>query len=121
MRTYKEWSQQAKCRGYYGDLSKKYCADCPVLSDCYAYAVVHQEAGFWGGTYDTERTPEALSCDIINAMRSMFRDLNLLEERTYLSASVELREAQQLEHNDPTVLMDYGQGSNPSQSLEDSA
>lgn len=27
----------------------KLCADCPILEDCYAWAIRHEKHGFWAG------------------------------------------------------------------------
>jgi hypothetical protein len=31
------------------------CVNCPVLKECFNYAVVHEEWGFWGGASPAER------------------------------------------------------------------
>lgn len=31
------------------------CAECPVLAECFNYALHHEEHGFWGGTSARER------------------------------------------------------------------
>jgi hypothetical protein len=35
--------------------AKKYCAACPVLTMCFAYALANEEYGVWGGTSARER------------------------------------------------------------------
>ena len=63
------WRDEAVCRGFdievffpdEGDAAaisaaKDICAACPVLDDCLAYAVEHnQTEGIWGGTTRQER------------------------------------------------------------------
>lgn len=115
------WSKRAKCAGVYGPLTHKYCSDCPVLSECYGYAVVHQERGFWGGTFESERTPEALSYEVINALRSAFREQGLLEDRDYLLADEELQETRRQELSVPIVHLVPSRDSNPDLSLEEPA
>lgn len=35
--------------------AKAVCAECPVISDCLAFAVANDERGIWGGTEDRDR------------------------------------------------------------------
>ena len=35
--------------------NKKFCLDCPVKSQCLAYALHHKVGGIWGGTNETDR------------------------------------------------------------------
>lgn len=116
-----QWQADAKCLNYFNRLTKKYCADCPVIGDCYSFAVVHQERGFWGGTFETERTPEALSYEVINALRSAFRSQGLLEERDYLSVDQELLPVPPQEQSSPISLVEAYRESSPDQSLAEPA
>lgn len=35
--------------------AKRICARCPVVAECLAFALEHEEAGVWGGTSEVER------------------------------------------------------------------
>lgn len=121
MRSKAEWAPLGNCVGFYGKMTRKVCEGCPVIGDCYSYAVVHQERGYWGGTSEDERSPSSLSVEIINALRSAFRSQDLLEGRDYLSVDQELVETQQPEHDAPIVHLVPSLDSSLDQSLEDSA
>ncbi len=34
---------------------RRMCRDCPILSECREYSVVHENNGFWGGMTKDER------------------------------------------------------------------
>jgi hypothetical protein len=38
----------------YRDL-RKICQDCPILNECFAWSVAHEEYGFWAGMPERER------------------------------------------------------------------
>jgi hypothetical protein len=83
-----QWSLRAKCRGYYGRLTKEYCeTGCPVVGECYAYALVHGERGWWGGTSEKERSPLTLG-PAIQTLREMYRAQGLLETRFPVDLSI---------------------------------
>jgi hypothetical protein len=31
------------------------CSNCPIMVDCYEYALLHEEHGYWGGTSPAQR------------------------------------------------------------------
>jgi WhiB family redox-sensing transcriptional regulator len=37
-------------------VAKKICARCPVIDSCLAWAMAKNEAGYWAGTSEEERT-----------------------------------------------------------------
>jgi len=41
-------------RSRYPELAE-ICSKCPILNDCYAWAVVHESHGFWAGTSGKQR------------------------------------------------------------------
>lgn len=58
------WTEKAICKGEnvinyfpHGGAKKLNisCADCPVLTQCKEYALVHEEFGFWGGMTERDR------------------------------------------------------------------
>ena len=58
------WQDEAKCRNLDTEQffakadtkeAKKFCATCPVQSDCLEYALVYDLYGVWGGTSDADR------------------------------------------------------------------
>ena len=60
------WMENAVCRqtdpelwfpelGSSGRVAKQICQQCPVLEQCLAYALEHQERGIWGGTSEKQR------------------------------------------------------------------
>lgn len=76
------WSKRAKCRNesiLQEKVTKKYCTDCPVMSLCSTYAIVHNERGIWGGTSDKDRAE--IDVNIKNMMREKFARAGLLETR----------------------------------------
>ena len=34
---------------------RKICQDCPILNECFAWSVAHEEYGFWAGMPERER------------------------------------------------------------------
>ncbi len=100
------WSQRGNC---YGDLtfdifkrgSKKTCTGCPVSSQCRSYALVHREKGMWGGQSEYQRSKVAL--EIVDVLRSVFREAGLLEDRPGLLATQELSVKQQQVQTFPNV------------------
>ena len=62
-----EWSKKARCAGQpeifvqkRGRPSKNppwrnFCGACPVIENCLAFAIVHNEFGVWGGTTHQQR------------------------------------------------------------------
>lgn len=51
---YVEDNRTAK-KEQYREEFRKICARCPVQRECLDYAIVHEAAGFWGGTTAKER------------------------------------------------------------------
>lgn len=58
------WQDEAKCRNENNKLffekaderaAKRFCATCPVQSDCLEYALVYDTYGIWGGMSRVER------------------------------------------------------------------
>lgn len=60
------WMEDASCRQtdpelWFPDLgsnandAKAICRQCPVLAECLAYALEHQEEGIWGATSKKQR------------------------------------------------------------------
>jgi len=64
-----DW-EQASCRGVWTKMFfienkaeaavmtpalRRLCRDCPILSECREYSVVHENNGFWGGMTKDER------------------------------------------------------------------
>ncbi|MHB1762637.1 MAG: WhiB family transcriptional regulator [Acidimicrobiales bacterium] len=63
------WADQGRCRGLDPDMffpeagvlsatiaaAKAVCAECPVRSECLAWALRHEKFGIWGGTSAKER------------------------------------------------------------------
>ena len=48
------------------------CSNCPVMQDCFEYAVIYDEAGVWGGTTQKER----------RKMYSFLRDVLINQAKT---------------------------------------
>jgi len=84
------WSLRAKCRGKIEDVlffpegrgrveeGKKFCTDCPVISQCRTYAVVHEVAGIWGGTCFSERK-KLIGPDALLILQGLYLNEGLLE------------------------------------------
>ncbi|MHB1762639.1 MAG: WhiB family transcriptional regulator [Acidimicrobiales bacterium] len=63
------WADQGRCKGLDPDMffptrgadgatiaaAKAVCAECPVRSECLAWALRHEKFGIWGGTSEKER------------------------------------------------------------------
>lgn len=60
------WQDQANCVGADSEIFspdrdskdvsyKKYCASCPVMTECLEHALVYEQYGIWGNTTDKER------------------------------------------------------------------
>jgi Transcription factor WhiB len=119
------WITRAKCRGLAADVpNRRYCRGCPVISECYVYAVVHQERGVWGGSNDEDRAPHALGIDLINSLREKYRQAHLLEERLLLPSATLLQEQEpavvlQLELSFPTSQQEVYLESTPDLFLEE--
>src|SRR5262245_26546364 len=92
------WSQRAKCRDSLiadelffprvkegaqnvSAKGKKFCTDCPVLSQCKIYAIAHVVYGVCGGTTKSERDlyPKTLKL----AIKTMYIEAHQLEPLTY--------------------------------------
>jgi len=61
-----DWRDQSSCKGkqefFFSDNkaslvreAKKICAECPVLQQCLAHGMKHDEYGVWGGLTANER------------------------------------------------------------------
>ncbi len=125
MRPISEWRREGNCHGK-GVLENKeilkHCeAGCPVSSECYLFAVAHRESGIWGGTRENQRTVSALGVDYINAIRQVFRELKILENREHLLADQELRAGRQPVLYDPTAHSKVCLESSPDQYLAEPA
>lgn len=64
MRPYKEWCVEGRCRTdpeakeefiQNSRKQKQYCIGCPVLNECFQYAILYEEHGVWGGATEAER------------------------------------------------------------------
>lgn len=65
----REWLQAAACKGVpvemfypedtanydYKKQLKRMCASCPVLMECFEWAVAHETHGWWAGTSPLDR------------------------------------------------------------------
>lgn len=92
------WSQRARCRDlafadqvFFPDTGKgsvnplaegkKFCTDCPVISQCKIYAIAHNVYGIWGGTSKAER--DRLDKSVRQAIRTMYIEAGQLEPMNY--------------------------------------
>lgn len=105
------WSKRAKCRneGVLSEhLTKKYCTDCPVISLCSTYAVVHNEVGIWGGTTYHQR--RSIDSTIVDILTQAYYEAGLLEERPQTQSILEqpaaLRQGQISPNASIDLLMD---------------
>lgn len=62
---------------------KEVCVtQCPVASECFTYAVIYEEVGFWGGTTETERANLIERSPLLQSqLRKEAQRLSLLEVR----------------------------------------
>lgn len=98
------WARRAKCRNeglFQENLTKKYCTDCPVISLCSTYAIIHEERGVWGGMgeADRSRVPPFIKDNLIKA----YQKEGLLENRDFsslLAKPVEELLPEQMDPND---------------------
>lgn len=107
------WSRRAKCRieGILSEnLTKKYCTDCPVISLCSTYAVVHKEMGIWGGTNDHQR--DKMDPQIVDLLRQAYFEAGLLEERHPIQLILEQPAALRQGQMSPTASIDLLMGPN---------
>lgn len=121
MESINSWSQRAKCRNRNLDIfdikNKKFCTGCPVASLCRTYAIVHLERGVWGGTSDNER--RSLDPYMVDILRKLYRNANLLEDRPGLLANQELVEVQQRGQIDPISSQEVLKDPKSNQSLSE--
>lgn len=92
------WSKRAKCQDlafadqvFFPDTGKgsttainegkKFCTDCPVISQCKIYAIAHGVHGIWGGTSKAER--DRVDKNIKQAIRTMYIVAGQLEPLNY--------------------------------------
>lgn len=94
MRSIQQWGREGICRRG-GNLdpdmftdpkrskeAKKHCQTCPVMVECFQYALIHNERGLWGGTGDLERSNYAkLNEPVIKGLIQEAMSQGLLEHR----------------------------------------
>ena len=111
LESFGEWCLRAKCRGVIDDnaffdsqyLNKKFCQDCPVISECLIYAVAYDEVhGVWGGMGPKQR--KDLDPTLVSYIRYHFERSGQLLRRVDLELQLALGEIQQLEQSSPIDL-----------------
>lgn len=82
------WQDEAKCKNLDVEQffatkdakeAKKFCATCPVLSDCLEYAIVYDMYGVWGGMSYNERRRK-YPTEYREALRDDLKDSGLYNE-----------------------------------------
>ena len=93
MRAIADWAPEGNCsttttpdkfypeRGYSPLPGLAICQGCPVMRDCLEYALVHNEAGTWGGTTSKQRRLR-YPLEIVSILRERYAEARLLEIRS---------------------------------------
>lgn len=94
MRPYGEWRREGAClsgpnmelfrnKPRQTNKLKEVCVNqCPVASECFSYAVIYEEVGFWGGTTETERASLIERSPLLQSqLKAEAQRLSLLEVR----------------------------------------
>lgn len=87
---------------------KEICVNrCPVASECFSYAVIYEESGFWGGTTEKERKSIIERSPLLRSqLRAEAQRLSLLEVRYSMEEYWKsLREARRLGHSPKSVAL----------------
>ena len=112
------WSKEAKCSGnidddtFFGSTrwdnakGKKFCTECPVLTQCRTYALVHNLEGIWGGTSYQDR--QNLGPVIRDFLIQVYQEYGLYDRFLLLVATShdeEQQPEQQLVQSSPTAQL----------------
>lgn len=119
MRPYKEWCVEGKCRTdpeakeefiQNSRKQKQYCIGCPVLNECFQYAILYEEHGVWGGATEAERAAILKGSPLLQkTIRREAVQLGILEDRFSIVQYWEtIQKARQLKDREQT-RSDYEQ------------